>query len=285
MNNSLIMSKTLETKEKILERLKSGKTTVADLSRELGLAKSTVSQHLSELERAGAVFGYEDQYFKRLKYFEINPAFDMEKAMSMRRPASALVKFSLGAIAIIAFLVSMYGSYAYQQPGQLSGTPLGSIGGSAMVPCCNTTIVLPPTTGAAISPFYIAVIIMAIIAIEAIWAFRKLQPKQVVITKERIGILVCSILYAMTVFAVFSWFQTSYCYPYTNMNQLGEYAALISLVVVSAVSTHVLLGEKPKRELAMILAFMALIALAMLASNFFNPLVACPMIAISNTVP
>ena len=72
------MGKMMETKETILNKLRERRHTLAELSDELGLAKATVSQHLSELERMGAVHGYEDEHFRRLKYFEAVQGFDMD---------------------------------------------------------------------------------------------------------------------------------------------------------------------------------------------------------------
>jgi transcriptional regulator, ArsR family len=65
------MSKAFETKEDILQRLKTKKSTVSELSKELGLSKATVSQHLKELTETGRVVEERNMHFKRTKYFGI----------------------------------------------------------------------------------------------------------------------------------------------------------------------------------------------------------------------
>jgi len=47
--------RTMETKMSILEMLATKSKTLTDISRELGLSPSTVSQHLKELRMAGAI--------------------------------------------------------------------------------------------------------------------------------------------------------------------------------------------------------------------------------------
>ena len=61
----------METKTQILGRLGGRKRTVTQLSEELGLAKSTVSQHMAELQRMGKVRESDNSWFRKTKYFEI----------------------------------------------------------------------------------------------------------------------------------------------------------------------------------------------------------------------
>ena len=102
------MSKTKETKEIILNKLKERKRTVTELSKELGLSKSTVSQHLSELENMGAVRGYGDEHFRSLKYYELIPQFDTStvKARHIDDYKKALLPIAaIVGVAIIAALL------------------------------------------------------------------------------------------------------------------------------------------------------------------------------------
>lgn len=64
------MSRTLETKKKILELLENKKMTITELSKELGLSKATVSQHIDELTRINAVEKVDTEYYKKLKYYK-----------------------------------------------------------------------------------------------------------------------------------------------------------------------------------------------------------------------
>lgn len=72
------MSKTLETKKRILRILKIRQMTISGLSRELGLTEATISQHLDELGRMGAIERIENEHFRKLKYYRaretVNPA-------------------------------------------------------------------------------------------------------------------------------------------------------------------------------------------------------------------
>ncbi|MDE1833727.1 MAG: helix-turn-helix transcriptional regulator [Candidatus Micrarchaeota archaeon] len=84
------MTKTFETKKKILNLLKKREMTLSELSRELNLSTATVSQHLEELHKVGAVEKINNEYFKKMKYYKTN-----EDANPM------VLKYVLGAIAII----------------------------------------------------------------------------------------------------------------------------------------------------------------------------------------
>src|SRR5271157_2870730 len=105
------MSKTLETKDKILKMLKAEKKTVSELSVELGLSKATISQHLQELKGIGVVEEADNHYFRRLKYYQIRPGTEISSGRAVA--GSSILKAALGLfIAIIAF-----GSlYLYLQP-------------------------------------------------------------------------------------------------------------------------------------------------------------------------
>ena len=63
------MSKTFESKKKILDLLKQGATTPTNISRQLGLSPSTVSQHLKELKETGRIEEFQDEHFKNIKYY------------------------------------------------------------------------------------------------------------------------------------------------------------------------------------------------------------------------
>ncbi len=64
------MSKTFETKGKILDILKEGAKTPAEIGRALKLSPSTISQHLKELREAGRIEEFTDEHFKNIKYFK-----------------------------------------------------------------------------------------------------------------------------------------------------------------------------------------------------------------------
>ena len=79
------MSKTGRTKKTIVDMLTKKPLTLSDLSTELGLAPSTVKQHLEELEFMGAIEPIENRFIKKWKYYRVNPGFEFNKeSLSIR---------------------------------------------------------------------------------------------------------------------------------------------------------------------------------------------------------
>lgn len=98
------LSKTYETKKKILDILRHGAKTPTDISKQLDLSPSTVSQHLKELKENGRIEEFQDEHFKNIKYFK-----------RLEQPsifASSTSKIAIGAFAIIlvaALMISFGG--------------------------------------------------------------------------------------------------------------------------------------------------------------------------------
>ncbi len=65
------MGKTFDTKRKILGMLRSGPKTPSEIWRELGLAPSTVSQHLKELRDMGEIEEGYDEHLRNIKYYRL----------------------------------------------------------------------------------------------------------------------------------------------------------------------------------------------------------------------
>jgi DNA-binding transcriptional ArsR family regulator len=76
LHNTGPMAKNGSTKGKIIRMIGEKNKTLSDISRELGLAPSTVSQHLQELKEMGAVKEVENEHIKKWKYYSLNPEFD-----------------------------------------------------------------------------------------------------------------------------------------------------------------------------------------------------------------
>ena len=70
------MSKYGKTKSEILKLIKERKDTLSTISSELGLAPSTVSKHLNELQGLGAIRLVESEYAKKWKHYELNTGFE-----------------------------------------------------------------------------------------------------------------------------------------------------------------------------------------------------------------
>ncbi len=94
------MGKTLETKKKILELLENRKMTITELSKELGLSKATVSQHIDELTRVHAVEKVDSEYFKKLKYYKTTPNY------------SAMFAKAIGVVIVLGIVAYALYSYA-----------------------------------------------------------------------------------------------------------------------------------------------------------------------------
>lgn len=75
----LYMSRTLQTKKIILKILADRAKTLSDISRELQLAPSTISQHLRELMMIGAIHQVDNPFVKKWKYYRKTPDFKVEK--------------------------------------------------------------------------------------------------------------------------------------------------------------------------------------------------------------
>src|SRR5271167_201052 len=93
------MSKTLETKRKILKLLQKKDMTITDLSNELSLSNATIGQHMDELMQMKAIEKIDNEHFRKLKYYKIN--YSNEE----------ILKYLLGAVIIIAIVVSVYYFY------------------------------------------------------------------------------------------------------------------------------------------------------------------------------
>ena len=91
------MGKTLETKKKILSLLKNKEMTLSELSSYLNLSTATVSQHLDDLRRMGAVEKLENEHFKKMKYYKRVEAMNLN-----------LAKYVIGAIVIIAAISLLF---------------------------------------------------------------------------------------------------------------------------------------------------------------------------------
>jgi DNA-binding transcriptional ArsR family regulator len=139
------MSKTLETKRRILELLKKRNMTITELSRELGLTTATISQHMDELQNTGAVEKIDSEHFKKLKYYRV--------AQPMN---PSIAKYVIGAIIVFALIVAILlhnsspTTNSYTTTSANTATP-----GTSITPAGNTTQPTPPTgggTGAAACP-------------------------------------------------------------------------------------------------------------------------------------
>jgi DNA-binding MarR family transcriptional regulator len=94
------MSRTLETKKKILGLLKNKDMTITGLSSALGLSTATVSQHIEDLSRAGTIEKVENVHFRKLKYYRIKGA--------ERKAISNYVTYLLAVVLVSAATLAFY---------------------------------------------------------------------------------------------------------------------------------------------------------------------------------
>jgi hypothetical protein len=130
------MSRTWEMKRKILKLLEGGRKMPSEISTELELAPSTVTQHLKELKEIGAIREVNDPFVKKWKYFELNPEFN---AKILERDNMTKNKLPYAAALVVALLV--IGSVVFLAVQSLH-TPVSSGGTQTLVPVRLTD---PPT--------------------------------------------------------------------------------------------------------------------------------------------
>ncbi len=100
------MTKTWQTKKKILKLVSKDAKTPGEISEQLGLAPSTVSEHIEELERMGAVKEVENEFVRKWKYYRANPDFDVQAIASLKRVSN--LPQIVGALAIVLGLVALF---------------------------------------------------------------------------------------------------------------------------------------------------------------------------------
>lgn len=106
------MTKTGSTKNKILALISSGNKTLSEISEALGLAPSTVSQHLQELKDMGAIEEVDTDHVRKWKYYKLNPNFNYDKSpigegIIVKKLQSRIFYYAigLGILAALAYFV------------------------------------------------------------------------------------------------------------------------------------------------------------------------------------
>ncbi|MGC8479133.1 MAG: winged helix-turn-helix domain-containing protein [Candidatus Micrarchaeia archaeon] len=94
------MGKTFETKKKILELLKKQKMSVSEISNKLNLSHATVSQHIAELCKTGAIEKIDNEYYKRVTYYKINT----NNNLFIKYIGAAVVIIVIAIIAIMTYI-------------------------------------------------------------------------------------------------------------------------------------------------------------------------------------
>jgi hypothetical protein len=139
------MSKIGSTKNKILNLIATSNKTLSELSEELGLAPSTVSQHLQELLEVGAIVEVENEHIRKWKYYKLNPEFDYS-AYGMGSPAILKAQnkpqtsvFFYAAIGICIVAVAAYVILSGSAPASVPASSVPTSSGQALQSSNATT--------------------------------------------------------------------------------------------------------------------------------------------------
>jgi DNA-binding transcriptional ArsR family regulator len=115
------MSRTWQTKEKILESLRKKSKTLTDLSEELDLAPSTVSQHLHELLASGRIIESKLSMSKKWKYYEVNMAVVEAAEQEQRRWNMRDNRLLWAALAVAVVFGALFFAMSHMKAG-VNGT-------------------------------------------------------------------------------------------------------------------------------------------------------------------
>ena len=113
------MSKTGETKKRILELLKQKNGTLTDISNKLEIAPSTVSQHLQEMVDSGMIKQVDDRP-RKWKYYEINRNY------AQNNVGFSMNKYVLPIVVVLIVAVLAGGFYLTRGPVGSSTIPVTS---------------------------------------------------------------------------------------------------------------------------------------------------------------
>ncbi len=137
------MSKTFDTKERILKLLNKKPRTVTQIAQALGLAQSTVSQHMDELMQTGAVDEFDDSK-RKWRYYKVNPEYYSKISKSHRYGSgeySVAKKVLAAAIVLIVVAVAAFSLYH-----KAIGTNNNSISSNITVTTIRATTTIEATT-------------------------------------------------------------------------------------------------------------------------------------------
>jgi DNA-binding transcriptional ArsR family regulator len=102
------MSKTSETKDKILELLEDGDKRLIDIYPKLGLSAATVSQHLKELKEMNIIKETDNSHFKNMKYYTLsNKTSNSDEINNEKLLKPQMLRISISVIVIAAVLAAL----------------------------------------------------------------------------------------------------------------------------------------------------------------------------------
>ncbi|EET90088.1 MAG: winged helix-turn-helix domain-containing protein [Candidatus Micrarchaeales archaeon] len=126
------MSGTLDTKKKIVSMLRKKSMNITEISRDLGLSKATISQHISELEAMGVVEVINNPHYRKVKYYRVSSPLGNNAEIANAGQQSSIAKILVPAVFAIALLVLF--AFAVANESGKSGVPVPSPGVASACP-------------------------------------------------------------------------------------------------------------------------------------------------------
>ncbi|MEM3019866.1 MAG: winged helix-turn-helix domain-containing protein [Candidatus Micrarchaeaceae archaeon] len=127
------MTKNLQTKSRILNLLKKRKMTITEISQDLGISKSTASQHMSELARMNLVEQEFNPHFKKVKYYKATGSSSSASNQEYGKISRAIVGISIvAALGAALIFLALVGSAAHYHVRTNTTTENAGIRGNAL---------------------------------------------------------------------------------------------------------------------------------------------------------
>jgi DNA-binding transcriptional ArsR family regulator len=115
----VLMGKHGSTKEEILRQISQGSDNLSAISEALGLAPSTVSKHIHDLEAAGMIEQRDNPHVKKWKYYQLKQDAHARKESGSRALTSRSA--ITAALALVVIAIIAFASYGLNQNAAYSG--------------------------------------------------------------------------------------------------------------------------------------------------------------------
>ncbi|MCL5430512.1 MAG: winged helix-turn-helix domain-containing protein [Candidatus Marsarchaeota archaeon] len=268
------MSEYTKTKNEIINRLKTGRKTVAELSDELGLAKSTVSQHLSELERLDVVHGEVNPHFRTEKYFELGHGAQVGFAISTYR--ERLLQLGVLVTAVLGVLITLF-----------SGNLQRTTASAPMVPSIGTSQAVQVAGSNPYNELLIIAVIVALIVVETMLLYVMKRAKAKTEAKVNpLSVVSLLVLYVATIYVMVLYpLGICNCNGLSPITITTNYIPGIVMLSIAFIATNILLRNKTKLLALFTYTFLAILLILLVVSPFvfvtFVTICECPAILTS----
>ncbi len=139
------MGKTWQTKKQIIQMLSAGQMTATDMAESLGVSQATVSQHIAELRRIGAIEEVDNEHIRKWKYYRVNPNFDADSFIKGENNMKNVGRIAIGvAVVVVIGLVAL--GLTYGHATQTKGNLVLSITDPPQVPAGTSALTIDYTS-------------------------------------------------------------------------------------------------------------------------------------------